>query len=87
MSNDLGDVVRMTRRGRRAVKAGRFPPGMSPMARLIAAVVSMTDDGGLTVFNVTQIVDEILARHGGDIASAIDTVLSGRASLDAIRPN
>lgn len=87
MSHELGDVVRMTRKGRRMAKAGKFPPGMTPMARLIAAVVSMTDGGGLTVFNVTEIVDEILARHGGDIASAIDTVLSGGASLDAIRPN
>lgn len=87
MSNELGNIVRMTRKGRRLAKAGKFPPAMTPMARLIAAVVSMTDGGDITVFNVTEIVDEILARHGGDIASAIDTVLSGRVSLDAIRPN
>jgi hypothetical protein len=83
----LGRVVRMTRKGRRAIKARKFPPGMSPMARLAAAIISMTDDRGVTAFNVQEIAGELLAHHGGDIAAAIDTVLAGRVRLEGIRPN
>jgi hypothetical protein len=86
-SDDLGTVIRMTREGRRAVKAGRFPPGMSPGAKLVAAIVSMTGGQGMTSFNVKIIVDGILARHGGDFEAATDTVLSGGVKLDAILPN
>jgi hypothetical protein len=87
MGDDLAAVVRLTRKGRRAVRAGKFPPGMSPMARLVSAIISMTDDRGITAFNVSEIAGEILAHHGGDIAAAIDTVLAGRVRLDGIRPN
>jgi hypothetical protein len=79
---DLGDVIQMTRKGRRAVKAGRFPPGMSPEVRLVAAIVSMTNGRPITAFNVTAIMDELLARHDGDFEAATDTVLSGRVRLD-----
>jgi hypothetical protein len=79
-------VVRMTRKGRRLVKAGKFPPDLSPMGRLVAAIAAMTDESGISGSNMCGIVNEILERHK-TYDAAIDAVLSGCVSLDKTLPN
>jgi hypothetical protein len=86
MIEDGEDVMTMPRAKRRLAKAGKFPPGMSDEARLMAVVVAMAGNG-ITFQNTFELMNEVLVRHGGDFDAAIDSLLSGKVRFEEIRPN
>jgi Cdc6-like AAA superfamily ATPase len=79
---ELMEIMRLTRKAKRAIKARKFPAGLSQDERLLMAVLSMADDKGMYSENAFDLIDELLSACGGDAELAIDAVLSGRCNLE-----
>jgi hypothetical protein len=73
--------ARISRKGRRAALAGKFPTGMADGTRLIATIMAITN-AEMESENVRIVANQLLDHCDGDFDEAIDALLSGRAVLE-----